>query len=231
MNACKPERFHWYYNNIIYRSTLNKQVESYLAAGTTRNEQFHARLNAHFRTTVSISKRMLEAELSTWLTAEMAVWLRAYEAKLTRRVSRVNMLPFVTSSIIIFTKASWQIREGGVARVVPADEGEDIEEAQRSICRAGGGLFCHPGQDREAVSQNGVRLSAEVSRGSAQVSITDTPSAHRCYEGARAYPEMRGTHSHWVAPDATPVNDISEVRFRPSPCLRKIVACQTGVNT
>eukprot|EP00972_Heterocapsa_arctica_P063845 9419738-Heterocapsa_arctica.AAC.1 len=51
VNAATVERFQWYMNNIRYRSNLPKALEGYMAAGTTCNEQFHARLNAHFHTT------------------------------------------------------------------------------------------------------------------------------------------------------------------------------------
>ena len=102
LHACTPARFQWYLNNVRYRSSIPWQLERFMAAGTTRNEQLHARLNAHYRGTVSISKRVLTAEVNTWLAAEMAVFLKAFTAKLSRRMQRVDMLPFVASTTTIF---------------------------------------------------------------------------------------------------------------------------------
>ena len=107
LHACTPDRFQWYLNNVRYRSSLPWHLERFMAVGMTRNEQFHARRNAHYRTTVSISKRILTAEVNTWLAAEMAIFLRALTAKLSRRVHRVDMLPFVASTTTICSHTDW----------------------------------------------------------------------------------------------------------------------------
>lgn len=83
-----------------------------MAAGTTRNEQIHSRLNAHYRATIAISKRTLAAELKTWLACEQAVWLRAFGSRFTRRVSRANILPQVAASTTIFRQREWQAHLG-----------------------------------------------------------------------------------------------------------------------
>ena len=46
LNASSAVRFEWYMNECRYRSTLSPDDEKWLAVGTTRNEQIHARLNA-----------------------------------------------------------------------------------------------------------------------------------------------------------------------------------------
>jgi hypothetical protein len=125
LNACSPDRFQWYMNNVRYRTTLPPAQESYLAAGTTRNEQLHARLNAHYHTTVRISKRALDAELDTWLSAEMSVWTRAYGSRLTKRVTRVDMLPFVTATTTIFTQQRWKDFLAATPRVWVSEPKED----------------------------------------------------------------------------------------------------------
>lgn len=105
--ACTPERFGWYMNNIKYRSSLPQKLEGFMAAGTTRNEQLHARLNAHWRGTVCVSKRMLRAQAAAWLAAEMAAYVRAMEAKTTKKVGRADAIGAVTSSIQVFTDDMW----------------------------------------------------------------------------------------------------------------------------
>ena len=105
--ACEPHRFQWYMNNIKFRSELPANVEVWVGTGTTRNEQMHARLNSHYHSTVSVSKRMLTAELNTWLAAEMGVFLKAARKKLSRRVHRVDMKTFVTSSTTLFNRTTW----------------------------------------------------------------------------------------------------------------------------
>ena len=107
INACQPARFHWYMNNLKVRAMLPQYVERFLATGTTRNEQMHQRLNAHYKTTLFVAKRTLETELNTWVTAEMGVFLCALKGKLSRQVRRVDMLPSTTSSTTLFTTASW----------------------------------------------------------------------------------------------------------------------------
>jgi hypothetical protein len=125
LNACSPDRFQWYLNNVRYRTTLPPAQESYLAAGTTRNEQLHARLNAHYHTTCRISKRALDAELDTWLSAEMSVWTRAYGGRLTKRVTRVDMLPFITSTTTIFTQQRWKDFLAATPRMWVSERKED----------------------------------------------------------------------------------------------------------
>jgi hypothetical protein len=46
LNASSAVRFEWYMNECRCRSTLSADDEKWLAVGTTRNEQIHARLNA-----------------------------------------------------------------------------------------------------------------------------------------------------------------------------------------
>ena len=53
--ACTHERFEWYMNPARYRSSLPVKLESFMAVGTTRNENLHARLNAQYRQVVLVS--------------------------------------------------------------------------------------------------------------------------------------------------------------------------------
>ena len=135
-------------NNVKYRSSLSPQFESWMAVGTTRNEQMHARLNAAYHTTISMSKRILDAELNTWVTAEHIVFLRALPGKLTRRVPRVDLMPFAVSSIQAFNEASWKrfaraahleganktvgVKRKSQHRVGPSGEQADIYDMIRS---------------------------------------------------------------------------------------------------
>ena len=107
LHACTPERFQWYMNNIRYRSVVPKAVDAYMATGTIRNEQLHARLNSHFRTAVHISKRMLSAEVNTWILADMMVFARALTTKRSRGVKRADLGPYVFSTAKAFSKVSW----------------------------------------------------------------------------------------------------------------------------
>ena len=107
INACTPERFQWYMNSARYRSAIPKSVEASMGAGTTRNEQLHARLNSHFHTTVAVSRRTLTAEVNTWLLADMMVCARALNTKPCRRLTRSDMGPYVFSTTKPFSKATW----------------------------------------------------------------------------------------------------------------------------
>ena len=64
-------------------------------------------MNTHFHTTVSISKRMLSAEVNTWLLADMMVFARALTTKTSRQVKRSDMGPYVFSATKTFSKDSW----------------------------------------------------------------------------------------------------------------------------
>ena len=105
--ASEPQRAEWYFNNIRYRSRLTASDEKFLGTGTFRNEQLHATLNAHFKETVQIQSRMLDAQLNVWLAAEMALFLRAMEANTTIKIKRVNLRPVVISGIELFSNVAW----------------------------------------------------------------------------------------------------------------------------
>lgn len=64
VNATSPDRFQWLMNGIRYRSSIPASLEGYLAAGTTRNEQFHARLNSHYKQSTNISKYVIRQDRS-----------------------------------------------------------------------------------------------------------------------------------------------------------------------
>ena len=148
INACSPATFHWYFNNVKFRSGLPPHLEKFVASGTTRNEALHARLNAHFHTTTVISKRTLAAEVNTFLAAEMAVFVRALKAQVSRRVARVDRLPFVSSSTTIFTQEDWDAfvgapqpewtsapkeqKRGSVKRKGPSAKQEEVYAAIRA---------------------------------------------------------------------------------------------------
>ncbi len=106
--TCSPSRFEWLLNGLRYRSRIPAREEKWLAVGTTRNEQMHHVLNAHFRTIVCVSKRTMAAELRTWLCTEQLVFTRAFESKATRKVSRADMVALVSASTTLFTNRVWQ---------------------------------------------------------------------------------------------------------------------------
>ena len=118
VHAASRAQFEWCMNSARFRSTLPKTLESFLAVGTTRNENLHARLNAQYRQVVWISKRCLSAEIETWLTTEMAVCARAMRSKLTKKINRADILGYVLKSLHAFTKAKFRsfIQEEEVAR-------------------------------------------------------------------------------------------------------------------
>lgn len=103
----KPQRAEWYFNNIRYRSRLPAKGNQFLGTGTCRNEQLHSTLNGDYRQTVRISKRMLNAQLKTWLGGEMTVFLRAMESTSTVGVRRADLRQMVIAGICLFTASAW----------------------------------------------------------------------------------------------------------------------------
>lgn len=118
-HACSYAQFQWFMNGLHFRATLDRAIEGYLGVGTTRNEQFHHRLNSHYRSTIFVSRRMLAAQLNTWLTTEMAVFERAVVSNPTRIIRRADAMCLVTSSAVIFGARQWDehLREKTVAWV------------------------------------------------------------------------------------------------------------------
>ena len=107
LNAPTPDRFHWYMNNVRYRSTLPNAMVKVMASGTTRNEQLHARLHAHYRVVSQVSRRMLAACVKTWLAADTAESARILAGGLSRKMSRSDMLPAIAASMDIFSAKAW----------------------------------------------------------------------------------------------------------------------------
>ena len=66
VHAASRAQFEWCMNSARFMSTLPKTLESFLAVGTKRNENLHARLNAQYRQIEWIPKRCLSAEIETW---------------------------------------------------------------------------------------------------------------------------------------------------------------------
>lgn len=118
-HACAPAQYQWYMNGLRFRASLDERTESFLGVGTTRNEQYHHCLNAHYRTTISVSRRMLAAQLSTWLTTEMAVFARALNASPTRIVRRPDAKGVLSSTALVFGASEWSehLREKTMAWV------------------------------------------------------------------------------------------------------------------
>ena len=105
--TCQPQRIEWYLNNIRFRSRLTTNENKFLDTGTCRNEQIHATLNAHYKQTVRISKRMLNAQLKAWLGAEMTVFLRAMQSNNTVGMRRADLRQTVLSGVNLFTTSTW----------------------------------------------------------------------------------------------------------------------------
>ena len=105
--ACKPQRAEWYFNNMRYRSRLSPKENAFLGTGTSRNEQVHATLKSEYASTVRISKRMLNAQLKTWVAAEMSIFLRAMESDTTVRIRRADLRQIVIAGISLFTTSTW----------------------------------------------------------------------------------------------------------------------------
>ena len=134
VETCTPTRFEWLLNGLRHRARLPASLEGYMAVGTTRNEQIHARLNTHFHTTVCVSKRVLAAEMRVWLCGEIQVFERAMLAKLSRRVSRGDFAAALWSTLTVFTDAGW--REY-IATAPTMWEGNTLEEKRRRAKRKG----------------------------------------------------------------------------------------------
>ena len=92
----------------------------------------HARLNSHYNKIVSVSKRMLTAELNTWLAAEMGLFLRAARNKLSWKVHYVDMKTFVTPSTTLYNPAKWETfrstSQKELVRSVKQAKREDIKQ-------------------------------------------------------------------------------------------------------
>jgi len=147
VHAASIDRFGWYMNNAKYRSSLHPSVEAYMAVGTTRNEQMHAKLNAAYRGTVKISRRTLAAETNAWIVAEAALFARALATQTTRRVSRADLLRTTFSKVQVFNMFGWKefsakhaaewvasdthANQGQKRRKGPSDEQADIYDAIR----------------------------------------------------------------------------------------------------
>ena len=110
MAVCAPERFEWLINGLRYLSKLTFAEERHMAIGTTRSEQLHAQLNALFRNTVQISKRMLAAEVRAWICGEKRVFQRAAASKLSKRMARADVAASVWSSLVVFSEGAWGAR-------------------------------------------------------------------------------------------------------------------------
>ena len=107
LNATKREKFEWLLNNARYRSSLPSQLDQAMGSGTTRNEQVHQRLNAHFRKVKTISKRMLATELKLWHVGDALVSTKMIEGGLSRRMRRADILPIVATSVHLFSSSTW----------------------------------------------------------------------------------------------------------------------------
>ena len=132
--ACTPSRFQWYMNNSRHRKSIPAKIEEFMAAGTTRNEQFHRVLNAAYRTTILVSRQVLDAQLATWLTSQMAIFLVALKDKLSKGKKAVDIKPFVTSSTCLMTTKEWQLFLAKGQRMWEAGE---VDDRQRRVKRKG----------------------------------------------------------------------------------------------
>ena len=134
MHATAPQTFQWLLNNTRYRTTLSAAAELAMSSGTTRNEQLHARLNRQFEKVVHISFRSLAASVKAWLAADTAVSARVLGGRLSKRISRVDMAPVVTSHMHPFTPDAWTTFIGSP---VPAWVAGPPPSARKGARRAG----------------------------------------------------------------------------------------------
>ena len=107
LHATTATNFQWLLNNQRFRSSITPKQERALPSGTTRNESYHSRLNAHFRSTIQIAAETLSAELKAWTAADIAVSLAMLREKWSRKTSRANILPGVVREVQLFTPDSW----------------------------------------------------------------------------------------------------------------------------
>ena len=107
LHVTTPEQFQWLLNNQRFRSTLPNDLNNAMASGTTRNEQYHSRLNAHFREVTQIAKRTLAAELKMWVAADISVSVRMTSGKWSRKISRADLLPPVAAQVQLFSADAW----------------------------------------------------------------------------------------------------------------------------
>ena len=105
--ARQPNRAEWYFNSIRHRARLTALENRSLGIGTCRNEALHQNLNAHYKSTIQITARMLDAQLQTWLAAEMAVFVKATEANTTINMRREDMRSMVCARIDLFSNEAW----------------------------------------------------------------------------------------------------------------------------
>ena len=108
LHATTQQCFQWLMNNQRLRSTIPRTLDRAMASGTTRNEQHHARLNAHFREVTQIAQRTLAAETKAWLAADMATSLRMLSGQWSRKVCRASILPGVAGDVVLFRTDSWE---------------------------------------------------------------------------------------------------------------------------
>ncbi len=165
--ACQPSRAEFYFNNIRFRARLPLAEERMLSAGTTRNEQVHAMLNAAYKSTTYISKEMLAAELTTYATAELVAAQRALAHRTSTRVQRADVRAFSLSGVTIFDDASWRAH---LNAPVPSRPPADL---QQRTCRA---LRPGPREDQEAV-WGAIREKAK--RGRARLKLYDMSTKKR----------------------------------------------------
>lgn len=106
--ACQPSRIEWYMNNIRFRSRLSSDENAWMGAGTTRNENLHALLNAQYSNILTISEQMLVAELQTWLAGEMLVFVQTFKNPTTVGIKRADRRAIILAKVEVFSDRLWK---------------------------------------------------------------------------------------------------------------------------
>ena len=107
LNACKPHRLEYYFNNAKMRTWFRAGEAALLPVGTSSNEQRHFNFNSQWLRISRITLELLARLLLLCVIYNMGVSLRRATAPLTVALTWKERAHAWASQFMLFTPATW----------------------------------------------------------------------------------------------------------------------------